>query len=192
VFAFAAVRSVVVRVIDVRERCGLELGVFHVPTLTPAGCGLLLYNSYSLGTEQILYKADAATRLDRGAANMVWRVSSAYDSNMKIQSINAPSAPAPAGGYSQALEVIGAQRMLFVSGQIPESATGKIPTDFPAQARLAWRNVIAQLEAAGMAAGNLVKVTVFLSSREFALANREIRQEVIDARRLFQGYVHRP
>jgi enamine deaminase RidA (YjgF/YER057c/UK114 family) len=69
--------------------------------------------------------------------------------------------------------------MLFVSGQIPETATGEIPTDFPAQARLAWRNVIAQLEAAGMAVGNLVKVTVFLSSREFALANREIRQEVL-------------
>jgi 2-iminobutanoate/2-iminopropanoate deaminase len=39
--------------------------------------------------------------------------------------------------------------------------------------------VLAQLEAAGMAAGNLVKVTVFLSSREFAMANREIRQEVL-------------
>jgi enamine deaminase RidA (YjgF/YER057c/UK114 family) len=30
-----------------------------------------------------------------------------------------------------------------------------------------------------MAVANLVKVTVFLSSREFALANREIRQEML-------------
>lgn len=98
---------------------------------------------------------------------------------MKIQSINAPSAPQPAGGYSQALEVIGAERLLFVSGQIPESVAGEIPPDFPAQARLAWRNVLAQLEAAGMSVANLVKVTVFLSSRTFAMANREIRQEVL-------------
>ena len=44
---------------------------------------------------------------------------------------------------------------------------------------MAWRNVIAQLEAAGMSIGNLVKVTTFISSREFAIANREVRQEVL-------------
>jgi 2-iminobutanoate/2-iminopropanoate deaminase len=30
-----------------------------------------------------------------------------------------------------------------------------------------------------MSVANLVKVTVFLSSRDYALANREIRQEVL-------------
>lgn len=39
-----------------RESCSLKLGVFHMPTLTPAGCGLLLYNSYSLGIERSLYR----------------------------------------------------------------------------------------------------------------------------------------
>jgi 2-iminobutanoate/2-iminopropanoate deaminase len=104
---------------------------------------------------------------------------SAYSSLMKMKGVNSPSAPAPAGGYSQAVEVVGAERLLFVSGQIPQSAAGAIPADFPSQARLAWRNVLAQLDAAGMAVANLVKVTVFLSSREFALANREIRQEML-------------
>ena len=98
---------------------------------------------------------------------------------MKLNNINASSAPRPAGGYSQALEIVGAQRLLFVSGQIPESAAGEIPADFPTQARLAWRNVLAQLEAADMSMANLVKVTVFLSSREFAMPNRVIRQEVL-------------
>jgi 2-iminobutanoate/2-iminopropanoate deaminase len=98
---------------------------------------------------------------------------------MKVNVINASSAPQPAGGYSQALEIAGAQRLLFISGQIPENAAGEIPTDFQAQARLAWRNVLAQLEAAGMTMANLVKVTVFLSSREFAMPNREIRREVL-------------
>jgi 2-iminobutanoate/2-iminopropanoate deaminase len=98
---------------------------------------------------------------------------------MKFNIVNASSAPQPAGGYSQALEVVGVQRLLFISGQIPESAAGEIPAGFPAQARLAWRNVLAQLEAAGMSMANLAKVTVFLSSREFAMPNREIRQEVL-------------
>ena len=93
--------------------------------------------------------------------------------------VNSASAPQPAGGYSQATEVVGAQRLLFVSGQIPESISGEVPADFRAQAQLAWRNVIAQLEAAKMSVSNLVKVTVYLSSREFAVANREIRQQVL-------------
>jgi 2-iminobutanoate/2-iminopropanoate deaminase len=71
---------------------------------------------------------------------------------------------------------------LFVSGQIPETVAGEVPTDFPSHARLPWRNVIAQLHAAGMSVTNLVKVTVFLSSRDYALPNREIRQEVLGSR----------
>jgi len=59
VFALAAMRAVVVRVIDVRQGCGLELGVFHALKLAPTGCGLLLYNSYSEDTNHLLYKADA-------------------------------------------------------------------------------------------------------------------------------------
>lgn len=98
---------------------------------------------------------------------------------MLTKAFNAPSAPKPAGGYCQALEISGEQRILFISGQIPETAQGEIPSDFRAQARLAWGNVFAQLEAAGMTVANLVKVTTFLSSRDYALPNREIRKEVL-------------
>ena len=98
---------------------------------------------------------------------------------MKLTSINATSAPQPAGGYSQALEVFGAPRFLFVSGQVPETADGVVPPDFKSQAKLAWSNVRAQLDAAGMTLANLAKVTTFLSSRECALANREVRNEVL-------------
>lgn len=100
---------------------------------------------------------------------------------MKTTPINSPAAPAGSGGYSQALEVQGAQRLLFISGQIPESATGEVPKDFRAQAELAWSNVVAQLEAAGMSVTHLVKVTTFLASREHAVPNREVRQEVLGA-----------
>jgi 2-iminobutanoate/2-iminopropanoate deaminase len=98
---------------------------------------------------------------------------------MKLNSICAESAPQASGGYSQAMEVQGAQRLVFISGQIPESRTGKVPNEFRAQAKLVWSNLLAQLEAADMSVANLVKVTTFLSSRDFAIANREIRQELL-------------
>ena len=98
---------------------------------------------------------------------------------MKATPINAPSAPQPSGGYSQAVEVRDGQRLLFISGQIPEPSTGAVPLDFKSQARLVWSNLLAQLAAADMAVGNLVKVTMFLSSRAYADENREIRQEAL-------------
>jgi hypothetical protein len=49
--------AVVVLVGHVLESGGLESGAFHVRTLLPAGCGLLLYNSYSSMTAQTLYKS---------------------------------------------------------------------------------------------------------------------------------------
>jgi 2-iminobutanoate/2-iminopropanoate deaminase len=100
---------------------------------------------------------------------------------MNSTPINSPTAPTAAGGYSQALEVQGAKRLLFISGQIPESVNGQVPEGFRAQAKLVWANVLAQLEAAGMSVNNLVKVTTFLSSREYALPNREARQEALGA-----------
>jgi enamine deaminase RidA (YjgF/YER057c/UK114 family) len=98
---------------------------------------------------------------------------------MMFASINSSNSPAPTGGYSQAVEVQDAQRLLFVSGQVPESAVGEVPQGFRAQAELAWSNVLAQLEAAGMSATNLIKVTTFLASRDHAVANREVRQQVL-------------
>jgi len=98
---------------------------------------------------------------------------------MRTRQINAPDAPAPQGGYTQALEVTHAKRLLYISGQVPESAQGVVPEDFRSQARLAWAHVIAQLTTAGMGVASLVKVTTFLASRQHALENSEIRQEVL-------------
>lgn len=98
-----------------------------------------------------------------------------------MTAVNAHSAPQPAGGYSQAVEVSGAERLLFISGQIPESSNGAVPEGFPSQAKLVWHNLLAQLHAANMTTANLVKVTIFLSSRHLATANSEIRQEFLGA-----------
>jgi enamine deaminase RidA (YjgF/YER057c/UK114 family) len=98
---------------------------------------------------------------------------------METRIIASAKAPKPPSHYAQALEVSGATRLLFVSGQVPEDAEGGLPDDFEAQARQAWANVLAQLEDAGMGVANLVKVTIFLARREDALTNRAVRQAVL-------------
>jgi 2-iminobutanoate/2-iminopropanoate deaminase len=103
---------------------------------------------------------------------------------MNLRPIDAADAPQPAGGYAQALEVTGASRLLFISGQIPATADGAVPPDFEAQARLCWKNIEAQLAAADMTLDNLVKATIFLADRAYAIPNRTIRNEVLAGRRI--------
>jgi 2-iminobutanoate/2-iminopropanoate deaminase len=98
---------------------------------------------------------------------------------LHVTLINSPLAPQPAGGYAQAVALADYQQLLFISGQIPVTVDGQIPADFAAQAHLAWHNVIAQLESAGMSITNLVKVTVFLAARDYTMENRRVRQAVL-------------
>jgi 2-iminobutanoate/2-iminopropanoate deaminase len=90
-----------------------------------------------------------------------------------------PTVPPAAGGYAQAVELDGARRLLFVSGQVPEDAQAGVPDGFEAQCRQAWRNVLALLDSAGMDAADLVKVTTYLTDRSQADANGRIRREVL-------------
>jgi enamine deaminase RidA (YjgF/YER057c/UK114 family) len=72
--------------------------------------------------------------------------------------------------------------LLFVSGQVPEDESGVVPDDFRSQYRLAWRNVIMQLEAGGMTLDNLVKVTIYLSDRDLIEQSGGLRQEILGDR----------
>lgn len=76
---------------------------------------------------------------------------------MEIRPINAADAPAAAAAYSQAVEVTGATRTLYISGQVGIDAAGDTPTDAVEQNRLVWSNLVAQLRAAGMTLDNLVR-----------------------------------
>ena len=95
---------------------------------------------------------------------------------------NPDSVPAPVGGYSQGVETRGA-RHLFVSGQIPQRADGGVPDGFEEQCELVWANLLEVLRSAGMAAGDLVKVTTFLTHPDQAEANARVRERALgDAR----------
>lgn len=83
------------------------------------------------------------------------------------------------GGYVHGLRVAAGHDLVFISGQIPTLADGSVPHDFEAQCRAVWRNIVATLSAAGLRVTDLVKVTTFLTSRDFAARNSEIRRDVL-------------
>lgn len=66
------------------------------------------------------------------------------------------------GKYSDAVEVAGPGRLLFLSGTPGLTNDGHLPESFEEQAEQAWKNVFALLERAGMGRENLVKVSQYL------------------------------
>jgi len=101
------------------------------------------------------------------------------EDEVNIKEINSKDAPQAAGGYAQALCLEGHRQLLFISGQIPETVDGSTPKEFQLQCELVWANITAQLKEAGMTVNNLIKVTTFLSSRDYAKANSAIRQQFL-------------
>ena len=74
-----------------------------------------------------------------------------------------PAALPKAQSYSQGALATGAQRMLFISGQVGVAAEGNIGKDVGEQALIAIANLNAVLAEAGMDGRNLAKVTIFLT-----------------------------
>ena len=81
---------------------------------------------------------------------------------MQRRDISATNTPAPACQYTQAIEATEASRTLSISWQIGIAADGSVPEDAEVQCALAWRNLQAQLRAAGMEIENLVKITTIV------------------------------
>ncbi len=84
---------------------------------------------------------------------------------MQRRDLNAPDTHPPVAAYAHAIEVSGAARTLYISGQVGPRMDGTIPDDIVEQSRLAWQNLEAQLKAAGMTLDNLVKITTILPNR---------------------------
>lgn len=74
---------------------------------------------------------------------------------------NPDSIPAPAGRYVHQIEVTNPSRILFISGQIGIKADGSVPADPVEQLDIAMTYVMANLEAAGLGADALTKVTTY-------------------------------
>ncbi len=97
---------------------------------------------------------------------------------MNMHHVNAPDSHNLKTGYSQAVAVSETRRTVYVSGQIPVRPDGTVPESFTEQAEQAWANVEAQLTAAGMGLGNIVKHTTYLGERRYRTQNSSVRRKV--------------
>lgn len=98
---------------------------------------------------------------------------------MAHEIIHTDKAPVAIGPYSQATK--GAAN-LFTSGQLGiNPATGELPQDFTAQARQAFENVKAIVEAAGGSMQNVMKITIFLTDMANFPAVNAVMQEYCSA-----------
>jgi 2-iminobutanoate/2-iminopropanoate deaminase len=102
---------------------------------------------------------------------------------MQKREINAKLAPQPASAYSQAVVVTDGTRILYISGQLGMDTDGTTPSIMAEQARLAWRDIAAQLSEAGMGFDNLVKVTMIIPDAAEIPASRPARAEALGDRR---------
>jgi 2-iminobutanoate/2-iminopropanoate deaminase len=69
----------------------------------------------------------------------------------------------PATFYPQGLEVTGAQKLVFVSGQIGTDDDGSWPEGVQDQARLVIARVSAVLAEAGLGLADVVKLSIYLT-----------------------------
>jgi len=98
-------------------------------------------------------------------------------------------ARSPAGGvypatddYVHAIEVRGAERLLFVAGTMGLDTAGKPGETLAEQLDLVWSNIRAILASAGMTVDNIVRLTSYLREASYAEANAAARVAALGGR----------
>lgn len=104
---------------------------------------------------------------------------------MQETSINPSDGIYPATpDYVHALEVKGADRLLFVSGTMGLEHDATAPEGLDDQLRLIWSNIGRIFEEAGMTTTNIVRVTSYLRDADYAEANQAARLVALGDRRV--------
>ena len=78
------------------------------------------------------------------------------------QSRNPDAIHAPVGRYVHQIELDGPRKLLFISGQVGMRPDGSVPEDAVDQLGVALENVLRNVDAAGMDASDLVKITTYV------------------------------
>ncbi|HET9141991.1 RidA family protein [Actinophytocola sp.] len=84
--------------------------------------------------------------------------------------------------YVHAMEVRGAQRLLFVAGTMGLDADGKPGATLSEQLDLIWHNIRAILASAGLTVDNIVRLTSYLRDASYAEANAAARTAALGGR----------
>ena len=88
------------------------------------------------------------------------------------------------GDWVHALEVRGAERMLFVSGTMGLRPDFTAPPTLEEQLECVWNNLRTILASAGMTVDNIVRLTSYLRDPDYAEANAQARIRAIGDRRI--------
>ena len=81
-----------------------------------------------------------------------------------------------------AMEVRGAERLLFVSGTMGLDTDGRPGASLDEQLELVWANIRAILASAGMTLEHVVRVTSYLRDVSYAAANATARVQALGGR----------
>ena len=95
-----------------------------------------------------------------------------------------PDALAKPPGYTQAVEVTGPGRTIYIAGQLGLDRDGRLvgePGDFRAQATQAFDNLKAALEAAGAGLEDVVKVNNYVVDIKHLPILRDVRRGYFSA-----------
>ncbi|WP_245577198.1 RidA family protein [Paractinoplanes globisporus] len=84
--------------------------------------------------------------------------------------------------YAHAMEVRGAERLLFVAGTMGLRRDGTAGTTLAEQLDLVWSNIRAILASAEMSVDNIVRVTSYLTDVSYAEANAAARVAALGGR----------
>ena len=97
---------------------------------------------------------------------------------VSITRSNPPTVRQPTG-YTHAIDIRNPERWLVISGQVGMALDGTLPETGGGQIDQALENLRAVLEANGMTAANIVKLTVFLTDRSLLGAYRAARTALL-------------
>lgn len=86
------------------------------------------------------------------------------------------------GDYVHAMEVRGAERLVFVAGTMGLDASGTPGATLDEQLGLIWSNIRAILSSAGMTVDNIVRLTSYLRDGSYAEANAAARIAALGGR----------
>ena len=88
------------------------------------------------------------------------------------------------GDWVHAMEVRGADRLLFVSGTMGLRPDFTAPETLDEQLECVWNNIRAILASASMTTDNIVRLTSYLRDSSYAEANAQARLKALGERRI--------
>ena len=88
------------------------------------------------------------------------------------------------GDWVHAMEVRGADRLLFVSGTMGLRPDFTAPETLDEQLECVWNNIRAILASARMTTDNIVRLTSYLRDSSYAEANAQARLKALGERRI--------